>query len=247
MKIATARMKFAIGPAATMAARLRDALVREADLALLRRQAFERLLVGHARRVGIAHELDIAAERNCRELPARPVPVGPAEYLRVQTRSRTQLRRRRSAVLPRNVRTRGRTRRPSKPARNAITVYKNEPVAPPIVLTRSITSSSRARLGRRGRCHAGKSEPAANLASWSIASASSTVAGTGRDRLAERARTHGLDSLRYAIESDPPAMKASTAISFAALSTVGIAPPSRSAARARAETRKSRLVRRFET
>ena len=83
VKITIARMKLAIGPAATMAARAAKGFALEAPRPLLRRQLLERFL---ARACGIlvVDEFHVAAERNPGQPPARAVPVVEAHDLRTE-------------------------------------------------------------------------------------------------------------------------------------------------------------------
>ena len=71
-------MKFAIGPAATIAARRRPTC-RRSSAPLRRRHHRAIALVRHARGILIAEELHVAAERNGRQFPARAVAVVEAE------------------------------------------------------------------------------------------------------------------------------------------------------------------------
>ncbi len=75
-------MKFAIGPAATIGGALADRLVVEAAVALLGRHGGERLRRRRRRLAVVAEELDVAAERNRGDLPARAMPVVEAGELR---------------------------------------------------------------------------------------------------------------------------------------------------------------------
>ncbi len=80
-----ARMKLATGPAATTAARGADPLVHEADRLLGLGHGGGGLLVGHARRIVVAEEFHIAAERNRRDLPAGAVAVVEADDFGAKT------------------------------------------------------------------------------------------------------------------------------------------------------------------
>ena len=106
-----ARMKLAIGPAATMAARFGQGLRREARRPLLRGHPGHGLGVRNAGAVGVAVELDVAAEGDRRELPARAVPVVEAERVPVRSRGRRRGRRRRTSARPGSAPSRARTRR----------------------------------------------------------------------------------------------------------------------------------------
>ena len=85
-----ARMKLAIGPAATMAARRAHRLMEEALAALGLGHARDRGLVRHARGVVIAEKLHVAAERNGRKLPAGSVAVVEADEFRTETHRKSQ-------------------------------------------------------------------------------------------------------------------------------------------------------------
>ena len=80
-KITIARMKLAIGPAATTAARAGDRLVDEAVLLFGLGHGRGGLMIGHARGVVVAEELHIAAERHRGDFPARAVAVVEADDL----------------------------------------------------------------------------------------------------------------------------------------------------------------------
>ena len=67
---------------------LGDALVGKLMARSLGRHLGELALIRNARGVEIADELHVAAEGNRRHLPARAVPVGPAERAPCRTRSR---------------------------------------------------------------------------------------------------------------------------------------------------------------
>ena len=85
-----ARMKLAIGPAATMAARRAHRLMEEAVALLRLGHARDRGLVRHARGVVIAKKFHIAAERNGRKLPAGAMAVVEADDLRTETHRKSQ-------------------------------------------------------------------------------------------------------------------------------------------------------------
>src|SRR3982750_3475273 len=76
-----ARMKLAIGPAATIAARWGTGLKKKVAGAPRLRHLADGVGVRHARGVLVAEELHVAAERNRRDLPARAVAIVKAEQL----------------------------------------------------------------------------------------------------------------------------------------------------------------------
>ena len=78
-KMTIARMKFAIGPAATTAARGPTGLWTKLSCLLGLAHGGGGLMVGHARRIVVAEEFHIAAERNRGDFPARAVAVVEAD------------------------------------------------------------------------------------------------------------------------------------------------------------------------
>ncbi len=78
-------MKLAIGPAATMAARLRSGWPASVESPLLLRHRRHALEVGRARRMGVAVELDVTANRKGGEPPAGAVAIDPGEDFRAKT------------------------------------------------------------------------------------------------------------------------------------------------------------------
>ena len=85
-----ARMKLAIGPAATMAARRAHRLMEEAVAALGLGHAGDGGLVRHARGIVIAEKLHVAAERNRRKLPAGAVAIVEADNFRAETHRKSE-------------------------------------------------------------------------------------------------------------------------------------------------------------
>ena len=72
------------GPATTVAARFQIGWVWNATLRSAVGQRLDFVCVRRARRVHVADELDVAAERNGAELPARAATIVEAEELRAE-------------------------------------------------------------------------------------------------------------------------------------------------------------------
>ena len=103
------------GPASDDDRALPHRLGLEGPRALVGRQR-QPVGVGHARRVHVAGELDIAAERQPAELPARAALVGPAGDLAARSRSRRRPPSPRTSARRNNGRARGRRRAARAPA-----------------------------------------------------------------------------------------------------------------------------------
>ena len=89
-KMAIARMKFAIGPAATTAARGPTGLWMKLTAFSLVGHAGGGLMIGHARRILVAEEFHIAAERDRGDFPARAVAVVEADDFGPETDRKRQ-------------------------------------------------------------------------------------------------------------------------------------------------------------
>src|SRR4051794_15317971 len=209
---------------------LENGLVVEADGAFGRAHLGQARRIRHARAVDVAGELDVAAERDRRELPAGAVAVGEADELGPETdREGVDADAAPAAdeEMPELVdedhdreddeeRDQVAKQGPGRSAHHAEKLH--QAILLPASEWKRVARARRSRISCR--------------TSWSIASASSTDEGAFPFLAAPRSQASATTA---AISRKPisPATNAATATSFAALSTVGIAPPSRSAARAR--------------
>ena len=181
-------------------------------------------IAGIARRAHVADELHIAAERKPGDFPARSLAIGPAEDLVAEADRkgfRRDLEQARDEIVAELV-------KEDERAERANEREQDQPKGGLGSMSMSSLPSSwpRTRRGSRGRSPIRRRWNAARRMSHRSSASSTSLAMSGK-RIS-------------------PARKLATAISLAALRTIGAAPPASSASRARLKRRKALQVRRFK-
>ncbi len=206
-KIAIASRKLATGPARTTRKRCHTGRSWNARSRSSGGDMFE--VGGIARRAHVANELDIAAKREPTDLPARALPVGPADDLATEA-DREDLRRDPEQRARDSGQARGR-RRAGPARRRTRSGSAKEAVAASISGTVAfIADSTRCAYAR------------------SISSTSPIDRGAAKSASLKRIFDHA----RNIGKPSRPSRKLATATSLAAFRTIGAAPPFSSASRA---------------